>query len=156
MRGCSRLSVRAFHFFASPADVDPRGIMQLYIIARDSINCCSRLDGAEDFSTYMSQYFMRMILLAAFCILRINKSAVGDQLPRDEAEEAFFKAVEISKKRSVLDNDLDSRSAKMLTQLWSSERIFRDDSGVRTGLQLDLRGRLVSFQLSQKSNFMRN
>lgn len=123
--------------------------MQLYTIARDSIGVCSKMDDPGDFSRYMSQYLTRIVLLAAFCILRIRKSSLGGLLPRNDAEETFFHAVNIVKKRSVQDNDLDSRSAQMLTQLWSSEKVFRDGE-VRTGLQLDLRGRSVSFPSSQR------
>lgn len=124
--------------------MDLSGVIQLYLVACDCIRYATRLDAAQDFAQSMNQYFMRMIFLAAFCILRISKSDCVRQITDREAEETYFMAVAISKKRSVEDNDMDAKGAKILTQLWSSETVFRGEGGHRSGLRLDLRERLVS------------
>jgi hypothetical protein len=59
-------------------------------------------------------------------------------------ESMFFEAIRISKKHSIQNNDLDSRNASILTQLWSSGRIFKFKDKSTDGLRLLLRGRLVS------------
>lgn len=56
----------------------------------------------------------------------------------------FFEAIRLSNKRSVRTNDLDARNAIILTQLWSCPRLFKREDGSTDGLQLLLRGRLVS------------
>lgn len=95
----------------------------------------------------MDQYSARMLILAAYCILRIFKSHLRERFDLSMAEEMFFKAIAMSKKRSIQNNDLDAINAKMLTQLWSSNTIFSRTDAPTNSLQIDLRGRLVSLSL---------
>ena len=91
----------------------------------------------------MPHYFARMITLAAYCILRICKSHLANRFDLEGAGEMVFKAIELSKSRSVENHDLDALNGIMITKLWSSKTMFLDPDGTKTGLQLDLRGRLV-------------
>ena len=120
-------------------------MLQLCSIACETIQYAWNLDSSSDFATYMNNYFARMIILAAYCILRIAKSHLNQHFDAHRAEEMFFLAIEISKKRSIENNDLDSINAKMLTQLWGSTKMFVQKDGSNSSLQLHLRGRLVSF-----------
>jgi transcriptional regulatory protein LEU3 len=91
----------------------------------------------------MTNYFARMLILAAYCILRITRSYLSEKFNFQSGEDMFFKAIAMSKKRSIQNNDLDSLSGTMLTQLWSSNRIFKRQDGTACSLQLSLRVRLV-------------
>jgi hypothetical protein len=66
----------------------------------------------------------------------------------------FFEFIRMSKKRSIQNNDLDTRTATVLTQLWSSTRVFKFKDGSTDGLRLFLRGRLVSVKLSTKISLL--
>ena len=141
---CARLSILVFHFFAAPGHLRPPGILQLYVVACEVIDLSTSLDAAEDFASYSTSYFMRMVLLAAHCILKITRSSLKDHIDPKQGEEAVFKAIRFVKNRSIQNNDLDARNGIILTQLWSSNNIFKKKDGSDVSLELPLRSRLVS------------
>jgi hypothetical protein len=83
-------------------------------------------------------------MLAAYIVIRIAKSPLQDYLPPSKAEEWVFAVIELSRRRTVQDNDLDSRNAVILTKLWVSETAFIRSDGVNDSLRLELRNRMVS------------
>lgn len=141
---CARLSIKAFHFFAAPDPMRDAGLIQLYTIACSVISLSAEHDKSNDFAPHCTQYYMRMIVLAAMSILRILRSLLKDHVDIQLGEAAFFKAIAMSKKRSAENNDLDSRNATILTQLWASNTVFYANDGTLRGDQLRLRSRLVS------------
>jgi hypothetical protein len=147
-RSSARLCVRAFHFFGPPENVNEAGFLQLYSVACETIKVASRLDSVQDFASHSSHYFSRMVALSAYVVLRIFKSYLKDRLDLRDAEEHYFAAITLSKKRSLQHNDIDALNATMLTQLWASTHIFRRPNDNTDSLRLDVRRRLVRFPRS--------
>lgn len=141
-RDCARLMVLCFHFFVQAEQIDRQGFLQIFSTAQQIILRLSEVDATHGFVEYMPIYFARLVVVAAYCILRISKSGLKAELKLDDAGGVFFKAIEISRRRSVQHGDLDALNSIMLTKLWSSEEIFVQADGTRKSLQLDLRGRL--------------
>lgn len=139
----ARLYLRAFHFFMSPSPERDAGLVQAYFIACSLLQTASRLDKEEDFANYNTVLQDRAIAFSAMCILRIRKSSLHNQIDLQLGEAMFFEAIRLHRKRSIQNNDLDARSALILTQLWSSTQAFRFKDGSINGLRLLLRGRLV-------------
>jgi transcriptional regulatory protein LEU3 len=102
------------------------------------------LDVADDFALYSTQWLQRMLILASHSILKITRSELRTHMDLEHGEKAYFKAIMFSKKRSAENNDLDSRNAIILTQLWASDSIFRKKDGILIGDRLRMRSRLVS------------
>jgi hypothetical protein len=119
-------------------------LLRVYSIACELITIASRLDKSLSFSDYCNQAQARAISLAAVCILRINRSHLRSQINLQNGEDMLFEAIRMSKKRSIQNNDLDAKNATILTQLWSSVKVFKFKDGSVDGLRLLLRGRLVS------------
>lgn len=140
--GCARLLIRAFHFFSTPDSERNLGILLTYYISCELIQTAARLDKSQDFALYCSQYQARALACAAVCILRIQRSDLRTQINTDLGEDMYFESIRMAKKRSIQNNDLDSRTATILTQLWSSTRVFKFKDGSTDGLRLFLRGRL--------------
>ncbi|KAF2233648.1 hypothetical protein EV356DRAFT_200261 [Viridothelium virens] len=139
---CARLSTRAFHFFVESDQLKKPGILQVFAIACRLIDLYASLDASENFASYSCHYFARMMLLAAYCILRITKSDLRNCIDLQRGEASFFRAVNLAKRRSTQPCDLDSRNALILTQLWTSHRAFRQKDGTLNGLHLHVRSRL--------------
>ena len=134
---CALLTIRAFHLFGDSASSANTGYLKLYILACESIKAVS--EGSEP---YLTQYFTRMITLAAYCVFRITRSHLSEKVDLLAGEDMFFRAISISRIRSIQNNDLDSINAKMLTQLWSSKKVFMAKNGTIDLLNLKLRERL--------------
>jgi transcriptional regulatory protein LEU3 len=135
--------------FEAPGSERTSGILQLYFISCSLIRLASQLDKSLEFGNYCTAVQSRAISLAAVCILRVHRSNMRTQINTDDGEEMFFEAIRISKKHSIQNNDLDARRAIILTQLWSSTRVFKFKDGSVDGLRLLLRGRLVSSNIIQ-------
>jgi len=124
--------------------VQNKGVLQLFQVACEVINLMWQLDLAVDFPAYSDQVTLRVMTLAAHSILRIVRSRVRDQIDLQAAEEAYFRVIRMTRKRSIVNDDLDSKSSLMLTQLWSSKKIFHTANSPVDSLQLMRRSRLVS------------
>jgi transcriptional regulatory protein LEU3 len=87
----------------------------------------------------------RTLTLAACTILRIYRSDLRLRTDLSLGERCYFAAIHILRKRSLQNNDVSSRSAAMLTQLWQSKQIFRRADGTGSSLRVRIRSRGVSF-----------
>lgn len=139
----TRLSLLVFHLFGPENDDMLPGAVCLFKVCTEIMDLTAKLDATQSFAWYSTHYHMRMILLAAFCILRILRSKLRDVIPVNEAEQSLFKAITFVKSRSTQPTDLDAKYAVILNQLYSSTTAFRRDDGEIDGLHLDIRSRLV-------------
>jgi hypothetical protein len=73
-------------------------------------------------------FFMFATSLSSFVILRLLKASTASYLD-DNAKDTFFLGVNIMKRLSAESNDMPSRLTMMLTQLWNSEKAFKDADG---------------------------
>ncbi|KAF4433718.1 nicotinamide mononucleotide permease [Fusarium acutatum] len=99
------------------------------------LDVVSRLDAMQDFALYASNYYTRMALLAAFCILRIVRSQLKEHIDLRDAQQSLFKAISFVKRRSMQHGDLDERYGMIISQLWSNS----DSMDTITANGLDLR-----------------
>jgi transcriptional regulatory protein LEU3 len=139
----TRLSLLVFHLFGPENDDMLPGAVCLYTVCTEILDLTARLDATQSFAWYSTHYHMRMILLAAFCVLRIMKSKLREMISINEAEQSLFKAFNFVKSRSTQPTDLDAKYLVILKQLYSSTTAFRRDDGEIDGLHLDIRSRLV-------------
>jgi len=139
----TRLSLLVFHLFGPESyDMLP-GAVCLFTVCTEILDLTARLDATQSFAWYSTHYHMRMILLAAFCVLRIIRSKLREVIAVNEAEQSLFKAINFVKSRSTQSTDLDARYVIILKQLYSSTTAFRRENGEVDGLCLNIRSRLV-------------
>lgn len=143
-QNCTRLAIRAFHFFAAYDTARTAGLIQLYSLSCSVLDMLHELDVSNDLALYSTQWLQRMLIVASHSILKITRSDLRTCVDLKHGERAYFKAIMFSKKRSAENNDLDSRNAIILTQLWASDSIFRKRDGTLVGDRLRMRSRLVS------------
>ncbi|EXJ69247.1 uncharacterized protein A1O5_07283 [Cladophialophora psammophila CBS 110553] len=141
---CIRLGIRAFHFFAAPDTARTAGLVQLYALCCSVLDMLHDLDIADDFALYSTQWLHRMLMMASHSILKITRSELRAHVDVEHGESAYFKAIMFAKKRSAENNDLDSRSAIILTQLWASDSVFCKRDGTLIGDRLRMRSRLFA------------
>lgn len=92
---------------------------------------------------YSSQTAYRGIVLSAFIIIRILKSAVREFADYTIGERCMFAAINQLKRRSLVNNDLDSVNVTILGLLWRSDSAFRTEDGSYDGLRMRSRMRGV-------------
>lgn len=119
-------------------------MVSLFNVCTEVLDLVTKLDATQSFAWYSSNYYSRIVLLAAFCVLRIMRSQVREVINFNDAEQSLFKAINFVKNRSIQISDIDSRYATILKQLHSSSTAFKRDNGEIDGLHLDIRSRLVN------------
>lgn len=107
------------------------------------LDLATKLDATQSFAWYSTNYYSRMVMLAAFCVLRIMRSKLQQFINPNDAEQTLFKAINFVRNRSCRPFDLDARYGVILKQLYSSTIAFRREDGEIDGLHLDIRSRLV-------------
>jgi hypothetical protein len=135
--------IRSFHFFNLSDRPDSQGLLKCFTISCEVITLATELDEAQDFGTYLPNFYARMITVAAYTILRIHKSSLRDILTTPNTEDSYFSAIDLYHKRSVKPGDLDILNAIMLTKLWSSQKVYVKADGICDSLRLGYRSRMV-------------
>lgn len=115
-------------------------LIKVYDVAVQAIEHATSLEGLSFVCTF---HFQRMLLLAAFVILKILRSELSSIVDAQIGERAYFKFILFLKEASVLHDDITSRGAGILTQLWASDNIFKRSDGRRDSLSLRIQSRLT-------------
>lgn len=93
--------------------------------------------------SYFSFSMDRSVTLAGFVILKLVRSPViAPYIDLAAGEQAFFQAVQFLKSVSLQPTDIYVRTALIMSDLWSSNKVFRKKNGQIESLGLRLRTRL--------------
>jgi len=84
----------------------------------------------------------RSVTLAGFVILKLVRSSLAPHLDLAAGEKAFFQAVQFLNSVSLQPGDIYVRTAHIMKDLWSSNKVFRKKNGQIESLGLRLRTRL--------------
>jgi transcriptional regulatory protein LEU3 len=142
-QNCASLSILAFYFFVKPEKLRSPGLLSLFSHATNILDLAARIDAAHDFSKSSTSYYLRIISLAAFCIVRILRSSFKQHINIRDAEQSLFKAINFLKKRSIEHGDLDERYGIILSQLWSNSGISTKTEEMVDGFHFEIRSRSV-------------
>jgi transcriptional regulatory protein LEU3 len=141
---CVRIHVLAFHFFAHPTRPGPdtEALGRLYALCISTLEAAHTMMQQMNFAFVSQSFVDRTVVLAGFCILKLCRSPLSQHLDLAAGEQAYFNAAQFSKSTSLQKNDLGARCAAILTNLWSSTKIFRRNNGAVESLGIRLRTRL--------------
>ena len=143
---CARIHIMAFHFFAHPTNPGPDadGFSRLFSLCVSVIQTATTMTMSHQTALpSVSQSFIdRTIALAGFAILRLVRSSLAQHLDLAVGEHAFSQAVQFLKNVSLQQGDIGLRTALIMRDLWSSNRVFRRKDGRMESLGLRLRTRL--------------
>ncbi len=117
-------------------------MLKLYILACTVIETVLQLVATDDSSGAVTAYMQKMLVLAAFIILRMTKSHLSSMLDLERGQKAYFSLILRFRGISIQDSDLPSRTAVILTQLWTSKHAFRLSDGSIDSFTLRCRNRL--------------
>ncbi|KKY19486.1 putative c6 zinc finger domain protein [Phaeomoniella chlamydospora] len=138
---CMRLGVREYHFFATHDEANLSGLVVTFTLACKLLEEATALDQSQDLALFSPIFIARMITLAAFSVLKITKGPLKSHIDLHTAEEAIYKAITFSRRRSLQQHDIDSRNSTILNQLWFSQSAFKGCNGMDESLRLYCRTR---------------
>jgi hypothetical protein len=139
----ARLMIQVFHLYKTPSKTFPTFLLtRLYTSACLILRHIDRMDNEGMIRLAAAPwFFMFATSLSSFIILRLLKASTASYLD-DNAKDTFFLGVNIMKRLSAESNDMPARLTMMLTQLWNSEKAFRNADGSEN-IALRIRTRLV-------------
>ena len=136
-------------FFDSPESKDYHA--HLYALWQSTISfleCINDLETAAGsyLLPHATNYILQMIIAAGFALLKLLNSSFAAVIKLSYGRELFTKAIKAIRTISVATNDLPSRLAEVLAQLWKSGgsgmKTHGEGSGEQNSLQLKVRCRM--------------
>ncbi|KAL8766034.1 MAG: hypothetical protein Q9209_007063 [Squamulea sp. 1 TL-2023] len=115
------LHFRLSAFFDSPASQDYHAHLSfLWQSTTSFLECVLNLDSAGGLLPHSSNYILQMIIAAGFTLLKLLNSFFADSVKLVHGRDLFLKTIKAIRTVSVATNDLPSRLAEVLAQLWKS------------------------------------
>ncbi|KAI9760241.1 MAG: hypothetical protein M1835_000211 [Candelina submexicana] len=144
------LHLRLSAFFDSPTTLHYRdNLLRLYFATTAFLECALNLEtpGTGGVLTYASNYILQMVVAAGFTLLKLLNSFFAELIDRDYGRALFNRTIWAIRAISVRGNDLPSRLAEVLAQLWKGGGAGTKGNGIGNGdidgtLQLKVRCRM--------------
>ncbi|KAL8681344.1 MAG: hypothetical protein Q9186_002553 [Xanthomendoza sp. 1 TL-2023] len=115
------LHFRLSAFFDSPESQDYYlHLSSLWQATTSFLECVLGLDTAGGLLPHASNYILQMIIAAGFTLLKLLNSFFADSVKLTHGRDLFMKTIKAIRTISVATNDLPSRLAEVLAQLWKS------------------------------------
>ena len=145
----ARLHFRLSAFFASPASRDYQyQLLALWWSTTAFLESALTVQTpAGTIAVYASNYILQMIVAAGFTLLKLLNSVFACHVDLDYGKSLFSRCIWLIRSISVTNNDLPSRLAEVLAQLWKSggagSRVAsRGNDNSDSSLQLKVRCRM--------------
>lgn len=147
---CAELQFLAFHLLAPKDTFEQAKLEKMYDLACTAIELTEQLDRTTQAAKYAPQAWHKYLALAAFTILKLSRSRIRESLNLDRGRSAYFAVIEICRECSLESGDMAARLRTILTQLWTSKKIFKKADGTTDALSLRCGSRLamsISFDM---------
>jgi hypothetical protein len=116
----------AFFFHDPPDYVE---LTQLFNVAIATMDAMTELQESFQISQHCPDYILQAVTLAACTLIKLLKSYPTETLGETDGTRALFSAISFCREASAVNDDIPSRVAHILSQLWSSEKIYKDSEG---------------------------
>ena len=116
------LHFRLFAFFSSPNSRDyAEDLLSLWLATTSYLECALNLEThVGKILIYSTNYILQMIIAAAFALLKIMNSLFANDIDFNYGRKLFTDTISAIRMISLKTNDLPSRLAEVLAQLWRS------------------------------------
>ena len=145
----AELHLRLSTFFESPTSKDYQShLMQLWLSTAAFLESASSVDLSAGFQIYHApNYILQMMIAAGFSLLKLLNSFFATHVDLEYGKQLFRHAIWMIRAISVSRNDLPSRLAEVLVQLWKSGGVGStlpnsSNEALDSSLQLKVRCRM--------------
>ena len=141
------LHLRLSAFFDSPTSQDYMAdLTRLWLATRSFLECAFSLE-ANGLLAYSTNYILQMIIAAGFTLLKLLNSFFASQIDFEMGRAFFNRTIYAIRAISVRTNDLPSRLAEVLAQLWKgsaagSRKTYDGNAITDSSLQLKVKCRM--------------
>lgn len=143
------LHFRLFAFFDSPNSTQYlKDLLALWLSMCSFLECAFSLEtSAGNLLVYSTNYVLQMIIAAAFALLKLLNSFFANHIDVAYGRNLFTRSIQAIRSCSVSTNDLPSRLAEVLAQLWrasgaGSRKLNSGNVSIDNSLQLKVKCRM--------------
>ncbi|KAI9801904.1 MAG: hypothetical protein M1833_002218 [Piccolia ochrophora] len=141
------LHLRLSAFFLSPSTPSyTTSLLNLYHTTTSLLSHALALSNTStELLRHASNYILQTLVAAGFVLLKLLNSFFATHVDREEGKALFHRTIWAIREISVLSNDLPSRLAEVLAQLWRNgggEGVGAPDASEGGGLMLKVRCRM--------------
>ncbi len=142
------LHLRLAAFFdSSTSDDYTTDLLALWLATSHFLECAFALEISAGVLAYATNYILQMIVAAGFTLLKVLNSFFARHIDIEYGKTLFNRTIWAIRTISVATNDLPSRLAEVLVQLWrgggAGSRLLYNDGDIPDGsLQLKVRCRM--------------
>ena len=140
----ARLHVVSFHLLDQSVSTPAARVIDCFEVACSFVDVLQARDNIDDYVLYSSHLIYRTIVIAACILLRVLRSKLCEVVDVPATEQRYFSVVNLLKRRSLVNNDLDAKNAAILVMLWHSKTALRKADGSYDGLRVRTQTRGVS------------
>ncbi|KAB5560325.1 hypothetical protein GE09DRAFT_962033 [Coniochaeta sp. 2T2.1] len=140
--GCCRIHILAFYFLDHVTSQHEQGLVQLYTTACNFLEDATNQHLTTRLAELCTMFVERTVMLAALSVFKIYRSNLAPYIDVNAGEKAFFSAIRFCRQASLENDDLGARGVSILSQLWTSQNVFRRPNGQVDSLGTRIRTRL--------------
>lgn len=139
----AELQIMSFHLLGPKDSFQDLKLAKMHQLACSAVEILDRLDRAHSWAEVAPSAALKYLTLAAFALLKLSRCHMREQLDIDRGRNAYFTAISLFKKAAIEAEDMIARLARILTQLWTSKKIFKTADGTTDALSLRCGSRLA-------------
>ncbi|OAG38588.1 hypothetical protein AYO21_07248 [Fonsecaea monophora] len=138
----ARLHLLSFHLFKHRSAIEDSTLFVMYELACRTIELAMELDSELSMAEYGPMYITKFLHSAVITILRVGRAAVAQQLDLERGQRNYFAVINYHKRHAVRPDDAFARFSIILTQLWTSRKVFQYSNGLVDSLRVRSKARL--------------
>lgn len=140
---CAELQIMSFHLLGPRDSFDDMKLAKMHDLSCSAVELLDGLERSENFSDHAPLAALKYLSLASFTLLKLSRCHIATSLDLSRGKTAYFTAISLARKSAVESEDIIARLAKILTQLWTSKKVFRKSDGSIEPLSLRCGSRLA-------------
>ncbi|KAF2158371.1 hypothetical protein M409DRAFT_61714 [Zasmidium cellare ATCC 36951] len=138
----AELHILSFHLFKHRSAISAEVLTGMYNLAITMVEQILVINETSRVAECGPSFIARFLHSAAVAILRISRSDLKDQLDLERGRRAYFALIIFHRRHAVRQDDAFARFSIILTNLWTSSRIFKTSNGSFASLTVRSRARL--------------
>ncbi|OQV02769.1 Fungal specific transcription factor domain-containing protein [Cladophialophora immunda] len=138
----AQLHLLSYHLFKHRSAIEDATLLAMYELAYRTIELAMELDAELSMAEYGPIYLTKFLHSAVITILRLGRAGIAQQLDLERGQRAYFAVINYHKRHAVRPDDAFARFSIILTNLWTSRKVFQYSNGLVDSLRVRSKARL--------------
>lgn len=120
----AELQIMSFHLLGPKDSFQDDKLAKMHHLACSAVEILDSLDRSQSWAEDAPCTAIKYLMVAGFTLLKLSRCHMREQLDLTRGQTAYFTAISLTKKAAIEPEDMIARCARILTQLWTSKKVF--------------------------------